>query len=74
MILISAVMAGAAWWVSTYADWTGSAFSVKKIAVLALSIGAAGLVFAALTKALRIEEAGFLLNLLRRKMPAGKEG
>lgn len=74
MILISAVMAGAAWWVSTYADWTGSAFSVKKIAVLALSIGVSGIVFAALTKALGIEEAGFLLNLLRRRMPAGKEG
>ena len=73
MILISAVMAGAAWWVSTYADWTGSAFSVRKIAVLALSIAVAGVVFAALTRVLRIEEAGFLLNMLKRKMPAGRE-
>jgi putative peptidoglycan lipid II flippase len=73
MILISAVMAGAAWWVSTYADWTGSAFSVRKIAVLALSIGVSGIVFVALTKALRIEEAGFLLNMLKRKMPGGRE-
>jgi len=74
MILISAVMAGAALWVSTYADWTGSAFSVRKIAVLVLSLCASGIVFVILTKALRIEEAGFLLNMLRRKMPAGKEG
>jgi putative peptidoglycan lipid II flippase len=74
MILISAVMAGAAWWVSTYADWTGSAFSGRKIAVLALSLCTAGTVFVILSKALRIEEAGFLLNVLRRKIPAGKEG
>lgn len=74
MILISAVMAGAAWWVSTYADWTGSAFSINKIIVLVLSICAAGGVLAILSKALGIEEAGFLLNMLRRKMPAGKEG
>lgn len=73
MILISAVMAGAAWWVSTYADWTGGAFSFKKIAVLALSICAAGGVLVILSKALGIEEAGFLVNMLRRKMPAGKE-
>ncbi len=69
IIVISAVMAGAAWWVSTYADWTGSGFSVKKIAVLALSIGASGIIFITLTKILKIEEAGFLLNLIRRKLP-----
>jgi putative peptidoglycan lipid II flippase len=74
MVVISAVMAGAAWWVSTYADWTGSAFSVKKIAVLALSICAAGAVLVILSKALRIEEAGFLFNMLRRKMRGGREG
>ena len=74
MIVISAVMAGAAWWVSTYADWTGSDFSVKKIAVLALSIGASGIIFVILTKILKIEEAGFLLNMVRRKMPGAREG
>ena len=73
MIAISALMAGAAWWVSSYADWTGSAFSVKKIAVLVLSICASGAVLVILSKALRIEEAGFLLNMLRRKMPGTRE-
>lgn len=73
MIAISALMAGAAWWVSSYADWTGSAFSVKKIAVLVLSICASGAVLVILSKVLRIEEAGFLLNMLRRKMPGTRE-
>ncbi|MEW6146009.1 MAG: murein biosynthesis integral membrane protein MurJ [Thermodesulfobacteriota bacterium] len=74
MVVVSAVMAAAAWWISTYADWTGSAFSVRKLAVLALSIGGSGIVFIILTKILRIEEAGFLLNMMRRKMRGRKEG
>ena len=73
MIVVSGVMAGAAWAISTYADWTGSDFSVKKIAVLALSICASGTLFIILTRILKIEEAGFLLNLIRRKMPGGKK-
>jgi len=73
MIVVSGVMAGAAWTISTYADWTGSEFSVKKIAVLALSICASGALFIILTRILKIEEAGFLLNLIRRKMPGGKK-
>jgi putative peptidoglycan lipid II flippase len=74
MILISALMAGVAWWISTYADWTGSSFSARKLAVLVLSLAASGAVLVVLSKAFRIEEAGFLLNILKRKMPAGKEG
>lgn len=73
MIAVSAAIAGAAWKVSTYADWTSSAFTVRKMAVLIMSIGASGIVFIILTKVLRIEEAGFLLNLIRRKMPGGRE-
>jgi putative peptidoglycan lipid II flippase len=73
MVVVSGVMAGAAWTISTYADWTGSDFSVKKITVLALSIGASGIIFVILTKILKIEEAGFLLNLIRRKIPGGKK-
>lgn len=72
MIVVSSVMAGAAWAISTYADWTGSDFSVKKIAVLALSICVSGALFIILTRILKIEEAGFLLNLIRRKIPGGK--
>jgi putative peptidoglycan lipid II flippase len=74
MIVVSAVMAVAAWKISTYADWTSSEFSVSKLAVLALSIGGSGIVFIVLTKLLKIEEGGFLLNMMRRKMPGGKEG
>ncbi len=69
MIVVSAIMAAAAWKISMYADWTGSAFSLKKTIVLVLSIGAAGLIFIICTKIFKIEEAGFLVNLIRRKMP-----
>jgi putative peptidoglycan lipid II flippase len=69
MIVVSAIMAAAAWKISMYADWTGSAFSLKKTFVLVLSIGAAGLIFIICTKIFKIEEAGFLMNLIRRKMP-----
>jgi putative peptidoglycan lipid II flippase len=71
IIVISAIMAAAAWKLSTYADWTESVFSIKKTLALVMSIGSGGLIFIALTKIFKIEEAGFLLDLLRKKVTGG---
>lgn len=72
IVLLSTIMAAAAWKVSTFADWTESAFSIEKIGILLLSIGTAGVVYFVLVKILRIEELEYILNMLGRKMPGDK--
>ena len=72
IIILSAVMAGIAWKISTYADWTESMFTIRKLAVLLIAIGVAGFVYFASAKLLGIEELSFLLKLRRGKAERSK--
>ncbi len=71
IVLISIIMGAVAWKVSTLADWTESAFSIWKILILIISIGAAAVVYFISAKVLRIEELSFLLSMMGRRMPRG---
>jgi putative peptidoglycan lipid II flippase len=65
--IASLFMGALAWKLSSFANWTGSEFSIEKIFILLLSIVASAALYFGLTKLLDIEEADFLLNMIKRK-------
>jgi len=71
VIILSAVMAVIAWKISTYADWTRSVFSIRKLVVLLGAMGAAGIFYFASAKIIGLEELEYLLRLRRRKVERG---
>lgn len=66
--LASLVMGVAAWKISTFCDWSRSGVSPLKIGVFLSSTVGAILIYLLLIKLLKVEEIGFLLSMLKRKV------
>jgi len=54
------------WRISKLTFWNESAFSLEKIGILAASIVIAAVIYFLLAKILKIEEADFLVKMIRR--------
>jgi putative peptidoglycan lipid II flippase len=63
---ISGVMGIVIWRISKLTFWNESAFSLEKIGILAASIVIAAVIYFLLAKILKIEEADFLVKMIRR--------
>ncbi len=63
---ISGVMGVVIWRISKLTFWNESAFSLEKIGILAASIVIAAVIYFLLAKILKIEEADFLVKMIRR--------
>jgi len=64
---ISGVMGIVIWRISKLTFWNESAFSLEKIGILAASIVIAAAIYFLLAKILKIEEADFLVKMIRRR-------
>lgn len=64
---ISAVMGVVVWRVSKLALWSESAFAIEKVGVLAGSVVVAVAVYLLLAKLLKIEEADFLFDMIKKR-------
>ena len=64
---ISAVMGVLVWRVSKLTLWSESAFAIEKVGVLAASVVIAVVVYFLLAKLLKIEEADFLVDMIKKR-------
>ena len=64
---ISAVMGVIVWRVSKLALWSESAFAIEKVGVLGASVLIAVVVYFLLAKLLKIEEADFLVDMIKKR-------
>jgi len=55
------------WRVSKLTYWSESAFSLEKIGILAASIVIAAVIYFSLAKILKIEEADFLVKMIKKR-------
>lgn len=67
-LVASATMGYAAWKISTFSDWHQSGFSLEKTVVFFASLAVALTVYFVMAKILKLEEAGFLSDMVRRKV------
>ncbi len=67
LILISGIMGALVWKISGLTIWTESQFAIEKIGIIAGALIAAVLIYIVLAKLLKVEEADFLLDMLRKK-------
>lgn len=67
LTLISGVMGVLVWRVSKLTLWSESAFAIEKVGVLAASVVIAAAVYFLLAKILKIEEADFLVKMIRKR-------
>lgn len=68
LILISGIMGALVWKISGFTIWTESQFAIEKIGVMAAALVAAVLIYILLAKLLKVEEADFLLDMIRKKL------
>lgn len=64
---ISAVMGAVVWRVSQLTQWSESAFAIEKVGVLAASVLIAIAVYLVLAKILKIKEADFLIDMIKKR-------
>ncbi|MCI0453532.1 MAG: murein biosynthesis integral membrane protein MurJ [Candidatus Dadabacteria bacterium] len=64
----SLIMGAFAWRVSTLSDWSQSGISLEKIGVFLASISSAVLLYFIIVKLLRVEELGFLFDMIKRRI------
>ncbi|MGB3728146.1 MAG: hypothetical protein WBA70_02685, partial [Thermodesulfobacteriota bacterium] len=64
---ISGVMGVIVWRVSKLTLWSDSAFAIEKVGVLAASVVVAIAVYLLLAKLLKIEEADFLFDMIKKR-------
>jgi len=68
LIVISGIMGALVWRISKLTLWTESQFAIEKVGVMAGALVAAVLVYILLAKLLKVQEADFLLDMVRKKL------
>ncbi len=67
LAIVSGIMGAVVWKISKFTLWTESAFAIEKVGILA-GIGViAILIYFVLAKIFKIEEADFLINMIRKR-------